>query len=109
KAYFIFDSAYVATNLDSMTEDVSGNGNHGTVVGNLTWSSESRVAGGTSLYFDGHSYIQLPAMDITDDFTAEVWFKADEPDLTLLDQVIFSQHPHYDPGNFFARLRDYGN
>lgn len=94
KGYYYFDSAYVAnTSNDSTTEDLSGHGNNGTRYGSFSWSSESRIIGGTSLYFNGNSYIQLPSQNITSSFTADLWFKIGTIDPSQKQMMILGQHP----------------
>jgi prepilin-type N-terminal cleavage/methylation domain-containing protein len=70
----------------STVYDQSGNGNTGTIVGTVSWSSLTPNNRGKSLYFDGSTYVTVPNsaslnFGTSQDFTAAAWIlpTANEP------------------------------
>ena len=47
--------------LQGNANDISGNGNNGSIVGNLTSADGPDGSAGTAMYFNGSSYIEVPA------------------------------------------------
>lgn len=51
--------------LHGNAHDISGNENNGSIVGNLTTADGPDGSSGTAMYFDGASYIEVPASSST--------------------------------------------
>jgi sialidase-1 len=62
-----------------ISEDVSGNGNHGRMIANAKLVPGGKYGGCVELDGKGGSYVDIPwtdSMDVgADDFSAEIWFK----------------------------------
>ena len=69
-------------------EDLSGNGNDGTIVGAKWTDGQS----GKALEFDGQSHVEIPASATTDDyqdgFTYLIWVKPTAPPPNVNTRVI---------------------
>lgn len=72
-----FDNLSVFGENDSHVFDVSGNGNNGTVNGNVTWNSSGKYGG--AFEFDGAGdYISIPYHNLSK-ITYSMWFKQVDP------------------------------
>ena len=84
---------------DGTAKDISGNGNDGTLGGDTDCSVSGKI--GSACHFDGvDDYIQVPAnpkLDLTDEFTIEVWARKTER-LGSVWTLLVSKGPDHNPG-----------
>ena len=89
--------------FDNNANDASGNGNHGTEIGNLTYIEGPK---GKAARFDGESFIQADGTNFTlEEFTISFWFIVDEnppQTATKMYSIVCKEASQYkgDQGNY---------
>lgn len=67
--------------LHGNATDLSGNDNNGSIVGNVSAAPGPEGTAGTAMYFDGQSYIEIPASaslnDVGNSMTISYWVKTE--------------------------------
>lgn len=89
--------------------DSSGNGHHGKISGEASWTSKGRIGG--AIEFDGvGSFVEVPkskAFDLTE-FTIELWFQAESIDGT---RAVFGHGESFDTdiAQYVVEINDEAN